>query len=75
MVATFPSSSSISMLVEGDEAEQQEETIPPPSNADDSSADSRTNSEEIVKNPREGVIGRTPTPPSAPIPVYEKDVR
>ena len=24
-------------------------------------------------NPRGGVIGRTPTPPSAPTPVYEKD--
>ncbi|KAK2587909.1 hypothetical protein KPH14_004002 [Odynerus spinipes] len=26
-------------------------------------------------NPRGGVIGRTPTPPSAPIPTYEKDNR
>lgn len=24
-------------------------------------------------NPRGGIIGRTPTPPSAPSPVYEKD--
>ncbi|CAK9821940.1 cGMP-dependent protein kinase, isozyme 1 [Anthophora retusa] len=26
-------------------------------------------------NPRGGVIGKTPTPPSAPIPVYEKDAK
>ena len=30
-------------------------------------------STQAPKNPRGGVIGRTPTPPSAPTPVYEKD--
>ncbi|EFN77617.1 cGMP-dependent protein kinase 1 isoform X1 [Harpegnathos saltator] len=33
------------------------------------------NGEQLVSNPRGGVIGRTPTPPSAPTPVYEKDAR
>lgn len=33
------------------------------------------NGEQHVNNPRGGVIGRTPTPPSAPTPVYEKDAR
>lgn len=33
------------------------------------------NDEQQVNNPRGGVIGRTPTPPSAPTPVYEKDAR
>lgn len=33
------------------------------------------NGEQLVNNPRGGVIGRTPTPPSAPTPVYEKDAR
>ncbi|KAG7188202.1 hypothetical protein KM043_016077 [Ampulex compressa] len=33
------------------------------------------NSELPSNNPRGGVIGRTPTPPSAPTPVYEKDAR
>ncbi|XP_051156958.1 cGMP-dependent protein kinase 1-like isoform X1 [Leptopilina boulardi] len=31
--------------------------------------------EHPPSNPRGGVIGRTPTPPSAPTPVYEKDNR
>ncbi|KAK0078373.1 hypothetical protein PV325_002567 [Microctonus aethiopoides] len=34
-----------------------------------------TLSQQATKNPRGGVIGRTPTPPSAPTPVYEKDAR
>jgi len=33
------------------------------------------NGEQHVNNPRGGVIGRTPTPPSAPTPIYEKDAR
>ncbi|XP_018363747.1 PREDICTED: cGMP-dependent protein kinase 1-like isoform X2 [Trachymyrmex cornetzi] len=33
------------------------------------------NGEQYVNNPRGGVIGRTPTPPSAPTPVYEKDAK
>ncbi|KAL6418039.1 hypothetical protein ACFW04_012386 [Cataglyphis niger] len=33
------------------------------------------NNEQYVNNPRGGVIGRAPTPPSAPTPVYEKDAR
>jgi len=33
------------------------------------------NGEHLMNNPRGGVIGRTPTPPSAPTPVYEKDAR
>lgn len=32
-------------------------------------------SQQATKNPRGGVIGRTPTPPSAPTPIYEKDAR
>lgn len=34
-----------------------------------------TLSQEGPKIPRGGVIGRTPTPPSAPTPVYDKDAR
>lgn len=33
------------------------------------------NGEQHTNNPRGGVIGRTPTPPSAPTPIYEKDAR
>ncbi|XP_076626796.1 cGMP-dependent protein kinase, isozyme 1 [Colletes latitarsis] len=33
------------------------------------------NSDQPTHNPRGGVIGRTPTPPSAPTPVYEKDTK
>ncbi|XP_034942129.1 ATP-binding cassette sub-family C member Sur-like [Chelonus insularis] len=32
-------------------------------------------SQQGLKIPRGGVIGRTPTPPSAPTPIYEKDAR
>ncbi|XP_076160830.1 cGMP-dependent protein kinase 1 [Ptiloglossa arizonensis] len=32
-------------------------------------------SDKPANNPRGGVIGRTPTPPTAPTPVYEKDAK
>ncbi|XP_076375179.1 uncharacterized protein LOC117218023 isoform X2 [Megalopta genalis] len=34
-----------------------------------------TDADRPVNNPRGGVIGRTPTPPSAPTPVYDKDAK
>lgn len=38
-------------------------------------ASSASDTDQPVSNPRGGVIGRTPTPPTAPTPVYDKDAK
>lgn len=62
-----PSPPSLYIHHDDNEIENQEDRLssPPPT----------PEWEQPQSNPRGGVIGRTPTPPSAPTPIYEKDDR
>nr|XP_012147410.1 PREDICTED: cGMP-dependent protein kinase, isozyme 1-like isoform X2 [Megachile rotundata] len=44
-----------------------------PTHHENEDARNSDGSDQVSNNPRGGIIGRTPTPPSAPTPVYEKD--
>lgn len=50
---------------------------PPPTHEENDEEEARSSSDADppVSNPRGGVIGRTPTPPTAPTPVYDKDAK